>query len=231
MELYLLNMKEHEDSEFPLLDLEVKEYDNLSSKKRKLEWKMSRWLRRNVLSHKLGVRSEDLVFNVQDNGRPFLVGNEGIDFNISHSDMWLVMLVSDKSIGIDIEAYKENRNIFGIAKNYFLPEEYLAIMNSSNAIFLFHQLWTLKESYVKATGEGIAHGFKKYGFNISEQGIEPLFQSKSFVFGSYSLHNTVLSVSSINPQSDMLVKELQPTGLFKKSLLLNTLHISRTDIV
>jgi phosphopantetheinyl transferase len=231
MELYLVNVKELEDFKFPLLEIEIKEYNNLSSKKRKLEWRVSRWLRRRVLSDKLGMRPEELVFSVGANGRPFLLDHEDIDFNISHSGIWLVMLVSSQSIGIDIESYQENRNVVGIAKNYFLLEEYLAIMNSSNANFLFHQLWTLKESYVKATGEGIANGFKKYGFNISEQGIEPLFLGKQFFFGSYSFHNTIISISSIKPQSNMLVKELHATGLFEKSNLLNTLQMSQTDII
>ncbi|MED9962405.1 MAG: 4'-phosphopantetheinyl transferase superfamily protein [Bacteroidales bacterium] len=73
----------------------------------------------------------------------------------------------DKEIGIDIENTRKcNLNL---AKRYFHQEEYnyLSSLPKEEQDEAFTRIWTLKEAFVKCTGEGIAGGFNK--FSVIEQ--------------------------------------------------------------
>ena len=79
-----------------------------------------------------------------------------LDFNLSHSGKYVVLAVSDKPVGIDVEQKKKNR--LSVAKRFFCKKEYTDIMvlpdeESRNRKFI--EYWTMKEAYVKRMGEGL----------------------------------------------------------------------------
>lgn len=89
------------------------------------------------------------------NGKPYFK-NGKIEFNLSHSENYVICAVSDKPVGCDIEFighYKEE-----IAKRFFASDEYEYISSfdteegRKNAFF---GVWTAKESFVKAIGCGL----------------------------------------------------------------------------
>lgn len=78
-------------------------------------------------------------------------------FNLSHSGEYAVLAVSDQPIGIDIE-YKK-RNYQSVAERCFCKEEYADIMAASNKEEQekrFLQYWTMKEAFIKHSGEGLS---------------------------------------------------------------------------
>ena len=90
--------------------------------------------------------SEPLLFN--DTGKPFF--ENGPFFNISHSGRYIVMAVSNKEVGVDIE---EN-----IQKDF---TALLRIFNEIEAKMIkehadFYYLWCAKESLIKCTGSTIS---------------------------------------------------------------------------
>ena len=190
-------------------------YNQIKSAKRRLEWRVSRWLRRRILSQKLDVSPEFLVFEITEQGRPFIEHIEKIDFNMSHSGNWLAMIVSEDVVGIDIQICQPKRNLLGIAKQYFLPQEYEALLKEKDPSALFYQLWTLKEACVKATGEGIASDFPKYGFEVCHDKIVKLSSEQPFSLGSYAFGEMLLSVASKYEQDKMQVQQVFPDGKFK----------------
>ncbi len=88
--------------------------------------------------------------------------NEDIYFNISHSGDYLILAVSDKPVGVDIEKRK-NFN-FRIAERFFSASEYQWLNAQPKVEFEsnFLKIWTAKEAYVKATGRGIAADFTDF---------------------------------------------------------------------
>jgi len=105
---------------------------------------------------------EALVFSYSPRGKPELVANspaETLYFNVSHShDMALYAVSRTRCVGIDIEHIAAKCNVEQLAKRYFFPREFDAICavapERKNEIFF--KGWTVKEAYVKATGEGLA---------------------------------------------------------------------------
>lgn len=82
---------------------------------------------------------------------------EGIYFNLSHSGDFVACAVSDRyPVGCDIEAVKEMDE--RVAERFFgsTENEYLNSISEEKRDEEFIRLWTLKESYLKMTGEGLS---------------------------------------------------------------------------
>ena len=97
----------------------------------------------------------DLTFTTEHNKKPRLANENGIKFNISHSGTKVICAVSDHDIGCDVEQITDID--MEIAKRFFFAEEYQALMECADRVErndLFFRYWTLKESFMKATGLG-----------------------------------------------------------------------------
>lgn len=86
-------------------------------------------------------------------GKPYLK-NGGKHFSISHSGDWAVCAVSDAELGCDVERL---RPIGMDVTRRFAPDERERILAEPDEtrLGLFFRCWTLKESFMKATGLGI----------------------------------------------------------------------------
>ena len=88
-----------------------------------------------------------------ENGKPEI---EGFCFNLSHAQDYVICVVADSPVGCDIEAIKEAP--LRIAERYFSERENEQL-NSVHTIEekseMFYRMWTIKESYLKMTGEGL----------------------------------------------------------------------------
>jgi phosphopantetheinyl transferase len=84
-------------------------------------------------------------------GKPFLP-HHNLDFNVSHSENIVVAAFSTtKSVGIDIE---HNRSVDVAAyRSFFHPQE-RSFIESANTLNKFFEVWTKKESLLKARGVG-----------------------------------------------------------------------------
>ena len=116
-------------------------------------------LTRVVVSELLNKPTYDLSFSSDFYGKPSLIdGEEQIGFNISHSGEWVVLVVSSSvQVGVDIEEIKSAD--LGIAQRFFSDEEYASIKSRSvddDQALHFYEIWTAKESYVKAVGKGLS---------------------------------------------------------------------------
>lgn len=89
---------------------------------------------------------EPLLFN--DMGKPFF--EKGPYFNVSHSGQYIVMAVSNKDIGVDIEENKE----IDMSPLIRIFNEAEAKMIKEHADFYY--LWCAKESLIKCIGSSIS---------------------------------------------------------------------------
>ncbi|WP_223067498.1 4'-phosphopantetheinyl transferase family protein [Paenibacillus caui] len=115
-------------------------------------------LARTMIAETLGVSQADLVFTRNRYGKPFLLQpTSTLEFNISHAGTWVVAAVSTQAIGIDVERTAPIDP--ELARRFFSGEEYQLIRNQPSeeqTIAKFYEIWTYKESYIKAVGKGLS---------------------------------------------------------------------------
>ena len=128
-----------------------------------------------ILGRYLKLDPTQVNFTYSDRGKPYLAdtGNpQNLQFNLSHSENLAIVGISrDARIGVDVEQLRSMENVLQLTERFFCPSEYglLIQANPEERDQLFFQLWTAKEAYLKATGEGISGGL-----NQIEIGLNPL---------------------------------------------------------
>jgi 4'-phosphopantetheinyl transferase len=104
------------------------------------------------------VQPDSFIFEVGEYGKPFLLNEPGIHFNISHAGMYVVCAVSDTPVGIDVET-TDHKGIMEVAKRYFAGDELHYVQSFQTAAAqqkAFATIWTMKESYIKRDGRGLS---------------------------------------------------------------------------
>lgn len=123
-------------------------------------------LLRNILADYTGEAETDLQFGTNEYGKPYLVNNSKIHFNLSHTEHYILLGVDTEPIGVDIEMYSP-RNYLGIANLYFHKSEYeylKGIQSKEELEKEFFGLWVMKESFLKALGCGFRYPVNKLLF-------------------------------------------------------------------
>lgn len=122
---------------------------------------------RTIASKKLNQNSRLINFKTGINGKPFIENQADFHFNLSHSGDWVVCAVSLRPVGIDVEKIKDID--FAIADRFFTGEEAEDLFSKEGdeeKKEYFFNLWTLKESYIKADGRGLSLPLDSFSFKI-----------------------------------------------------------------
>lgn len=90
-------------------------------------------------------------------GKP--VAENGVCFNLSHSGDWVLLAVSDREVGCDIEQLRQVDPI-RLGKAVFTENELTQIQNSADRQGAFFTLWTKKEALLKCMGKGFHRAAK-----------------------------------------------------------------------
>lgn len=161
----------------------------------------SELLVRSLAMNKLNLNNSEIAFGENAYKKPFLKSASSFEFNVSHSGDWVVCAIDTEPVGIDVEQIKPIE--FDIAKNFFTAEEYrsLTLSKPSEQLPYFYELWTLKESYIKAVGIGLSLPLDSFSFRKDEvlrtitveEGAYPLYYLQTIRLES----NYVLSVCSV----------------------------------
>jgi len=135
---------------------ESKRYQRLIIPEKKDQFLLSRGLLRHILSSYLDKSADSINISTNAAGKPFLQ-ESNLTFNISHSgDFLLYGFCLASSIGVDIQKIFSISNPDTIIKNVFSLEErdYLESLPESGRMHTFFAIWTAKEAYLKALGDG-----------------------------------------------------------------------------
>lgn len=128
---------------------------------------VARGLLRAILSSALGVEPQSLEFLYSPKGKPSLGGalaRSGLQFNLAHSGALAVFAVArDRIVGVDVEQLRPVPDLSDLIKRYLSPGERAELKKLDGAAELrgFLQIWTRKEAWLKATGEGITDLLEK----------------------------------------------------------------------
>lgn len=130
---------------------------------------------------------ENFEYEIGENGKPFLKGNENIFFNISHSASGVAVVADEKPVGIDVQDILDVKS--GVIERCFSEIEKERIFSSAKPEKEFTRLWTLKESAVKCNCETVAF-LKNYCFDSDEK----TFEKYGKIFTTSERKNLFISV-------------------------------------
>lgn len=102
------------------------------------------------------IKNGDISFGIDRKGKSYINKFEYLHFNVSHSGDIVICALSMKEIGADCELISEDNGIEE-TRMVFSAGELAAIEPLSGRARLekFHEMWVLKESFVKYSGEGV----------------------------------------------------------------------------
>lgn len=142
---------------------------------------VTRALVRTVLSRYASVLPHEWKFKSTKYGRPVIDNLDSvaqmISFSISHTEDLVVMAVTcDRAVGVDTEHLQSVVPI-DIADRYFHTREVFTLhaMSAPRRAERLLELWTLKESYIKARGMGFSIPLDCFGFDLTKRGQPTLF--------------------------------------------------------
>ena len=122
-----------------------------------------RGLLRTLLGRCLEADPRDLDFAYGPNGKPSLAGafgDSGLHFNLAHSeDLALVAITRAARVGVDVERVRSLPDAAELVVRFFSKRESEVFrkLPAERQPAAFFNLWTRKEAWLKATGEGIGH--------------------------------------------------------------------------
>lgn len=125
---------------------------------------------RHILAAAVGRDPAALTFGAAAQGKPFLL-DEAVDFNISHSGTCVLVAVTvGAPVGVDVEAVRGLGDADALVARFYAPEEQRAFAACAAAERpgAFFTLWTRKEAYVKALGQGLSLGLATFAVSLDE---------------------------------------------------------------
>ena len=131
---------------------------------------IGRALARTTLSRYADVPPRRWPFRLNEHGRPELAehppGTPDLRFNLTHTAGIVACAVTiGREVGVDVESI-DRRVVHDIAERFFSPREVtdLRALPSDEQEIVFFDYWTLKESYIKARGFGLALPLSNFSF-------------------------------------------------------------------
>lgn len=129
---------------------------------------------RGILASYLGVEASSLVFGEGAQGKPFLnapAHGRSLRFSLSHSgDLALLAVSSGREVGVDVERVRPRADLAAFVARYFSPREReaLARIPSDDRLRAFYEIWTLKEAYLKACGDGLLRELDAFDVTVGD---------------------------------------------------------------
>jgi 4'-phosphopantetheinyl transferase len=98
-------------------------------------------------------------------GRPFVpAAHDAPRFSISHTrDLVALAFADEAQVGIDLEYMKPSVDMLELAERILSEDDFetFQALPPSDRLAAFYRVWTRKEAYLKARGEGIATGLRE----------------------------------------------------------------------
>ena len=132
---------------------------------------VARGMLRQLLGRYLGQDPGAVAFSRGAHGKPFLPEG-GLHFNVSHThELALYAIARDREVGVDVEWMRPQVAHEQIAARFFSLEEQEALAQVPDVArqAAFYNIWTRKEAYVKARGDGIAAGLGTFAVSLGPE--------------------------------------------------------------
>lgn len=143
---------------------ELKRASRFKFGKHRRRFIITKGLLRQLLSRYTGIPAQKIQFAYTGKGKPEIV-NHALQFNVSHSHELVAYVFSaQRAVGIDVEYMEKKIEILDLAQRFFAEPEYeqLKAMPEEKRNLAFFNVWTRKEAFVKAIGEGLYYPLKDF---------------------------------------------------------------------
>ena len=134
----------------------------------------SRGFLRYVLARYVAAEPEEIRFAYNYYGKPSLVGERSLQFNMSHShEVAIVAVTRDAAVGVDVEHIRADFASEEIATRFFsrVEVETFSALQKEERVAAFFRCWARKEAYIKAIGKGLSQPLD--GFDVTLAPVEP----------------------------------------------------------
>lgn len=111
--------------------------------------------------------ARNLRFRYGRHGKPYLPG--GPSFNVSHSADFLAVAVTERGrVGVDVELVRPIKRSDRVAARRFAPAEqaWIATAGPDQRDAAFLRVWTCKEAFAKALGDGLATPYPSFSVDL-----------------------------------------------------------------
>lgn len=117
---------------------------------------------RRLLSQYTGRPSASLNWSKAAHGKPYLA--DGVcTFNLSHSENYAgLALAPAGEMGLDLEDRRRRVEYLKLGKRFFAAPEAALLAESDDPRRFFFEVWTAKEAYIKALGDGLTHPLDQF---------------------------------------------------------------------
>jgi 4'-phosphopantetheinyl transferase len=152
---------------------EAKRHERFMQAKDRHQHLIARALVRTTLSRYAEAPPEAWTFTANRYGRPEIAGpiRTPLRFNLSHTRGLVVCALAwDREVGVDVENVTRPGDYVHLAQRFFAPSEaaHVASLPAERQRDVFFDYWTLKESYIKARGMGLALPLGDFAFRLDE---------------------------------------------------------------
>jgi len=126
-----------------------------------------------LLGRYLSQAPESIDFTYSEQGKPALMqipASAPLSFNLSHSGGIAICAIAGfDTVGVDVEAIKESRDLVPIARRFFSEREreQLLALPEDQQCPAFYQCWSNKEALLKAWGTGLATPLDKFTVEVA----------------------------------------------------------------
>ncbi|MGJ7605336.1 4'-phosphopantetheinyl transferase family protein [Variovorax sp. LT1R20] len=156
---------------------ELQQKDRFHFARDRHRYLLTRVLVRTILSRYAPIEPQDWRFSNGPFGRPRIDGSaleetRGLDFNLSHTAGLIVLAIArDIELGVDVENIRRAA-VLEAVDHFFAPAEAasLGALPADSQPHRFFELWTLKESYIKARGMGLQIPLDSFAFALDNPG-------------------------------------------------------------
>ncbi len=155
---------------------ELQRFHSFRFRRHREQYLLTRALVRTTLSAYTDVSPEAWRFVENAHGKPRVrapSAPEPLAFNLSNTDGLIACAVtSGADVGVDVENGERPGETVSIAASFFSGREAdeLRALPKARQRERFFQYWTLKESYIKARGLGLAIPLEQFSFVLSDSG-------------------------------------------------------------
>lgn len=132
-------------------------------RKDKIRFLIVRGILRKLLGFYMKSNPTDISFSYNEHGKPQLQND--LCFSVSYSQsLALICFSAKQEVGVDIEKIQFIQDFLEIAERFFSKVEYDFLNNAEDDLKLktFFQLWTQKEAFIKAIGQGLFYPLDQF---------------------------------------------------------------------
>ncbi len=192
--------------------------EKLKIEEKKNQFVITRSVLRLLLSSAIAKSYQDIEFLYGEHGKPIIneyLNNKPVEFNISHSGNYaLIAITLSNKVGVDIEGVNIAIDHQSLSKRFFSKDEKNELINLVDEVQLdtFYRIWARKESFIKATGKGVAYGLDQFSVTLDETidgGTEVLtfnpLDDKWFCYDLINIDNYKTALTTTNKTCDIVI--------------------------